>query len=229
MRKLWKFMSVALCGAMLLTGCGNSGSEKDSGNNDASDEKEQLVYTFSEIKNSGELLILYMIFNDDGVLAKDSVPELIYILDDGKIYIDKVDGTTFGEYSKMTDEEIQQYVIENGRKGESYYVNNADYEIAVYTDSTGNNTDYEALLVQSPYLSGAYIEELMYIYDNVTIGATVYDSTYAGMNWNNTSWKSRQGYLWYRNSDGMVIEKDTPNVEGILVDPEGYCDDYDDR
>ncbi|MCM1162008.1 MAG: hypothetical protein NC412_12380 [Roseburia sp.] len=229
MKKLWKIISVVLCGAMLLAGCGNSASEK--GNSDTTEK--QSAYTFSEIKKSGKLVVLFSTYNNDGVPAKDSVPRAIFIFDNGKVYGDSVADTTFGDYSKMTDEEIKQYVIENGRKSEYDYVDNVDYEIAVYTDSTGNSTDYESLLVKGPNTHG-YIEELMYIYDNVTANATVYDSTYVGMNWQNNSSlgkeKDRNGCLWYRNNDGLSIKKDTPNVEGILVDPqETYRDNFDDR
>ena len=230
MKKIWKIMSVVLCGVMLLAGCGNSASEK--GNDDITEK--QSAYTFSEIKKSGKLVVLFSTYNDDGIPAKDSVPRAVFILDNGKVYGDSVADTTFGDYSKMTDEEIKQYVIENGRKSEYDYVDNADYEIAVYTDSTGNSTDYESLLVETSPNSRRYIEDLMYIYDNVTANATVYDSTYVGMNWQNNSSlgkeDDRNGCLWYRNNDGMRIEKDTPNAEGIQVDPkETYRDNYDAR
>lgn len=228
MRKLTKLISVALCGAMLLTGCGKSGDGK-AGNDSGAFSQNESEYTFSEIKESGELVVLFLTCDAyrDGIPAKDSVPRVIYILDDGKVYGDIVEDTTFGEYSKMTDEEIKQYVMENGIKSEYSYVNNEDYQIAVYTDSTGNNISYESLLV--PH--GSYYDEyLMYIYDDVTAEATVYDSTYVGMNWNNVAWEGRQGFLWYRSNDGFSIEKDTTDTEGILVDPkEAYVDDYFDR
>ena len=51
MKKLWKVMSVLLCGAMLLTGCGNTKVAQNSG---TIEEKKDSVYTtFSDIKNSG--------------------------------------------------------------------------------------------------------------------------------------------------------------------------------
>lgn len=222
MKKIWKVMSVVLCGIMLLAGCGNSASEK--GNGDITEK--QSAYTFSEIKKSGKLVVLFYTFctdSDDGIPAKDSVPRGVYILENGKVYGGTFTDATFGDYSKMTDEEIKQYVIENGRKSD-WYVDNVDYEIAVYTDSTGNATEYESLLIRrpdnasDPDSGSVYISALRDIYDNVTANATVYDSSYIGMSWQDIY--EHRGFVWYRNNDGLRITKDTPNVEGVLVDPE---------
>ena len=55
MKKLWKVMSVLLCGAMLLTGCGNTKVAQNNGT--IEEEKDSVYTTFSDIKNSGDLIM----------------------------------------------------------------------------------------------------------------------------------------------------------------------------
>ena len=214
MKKLWKVMSVLLCGAMLLTGCGNTKVAQNSG---TIEEKKDSVYTtFSDIKNSGDLVILFLT-NYDQKPEKDSTPMAIFILENGKVYGDHVPHTTFGEYSKMTDEEIKQCVLSNGDKDTYSYANDMDYEIAVYTDSTGNNTQYESLLVKDCDCDDLYIYGLMQIYANTPAYETVYESNYIGMNMIfDEDW---YGSLWYRDDGDLIMALDEPTAKGILVDP----------
>lgn len=109
MRKLWKFMSVALCGAMLLTGCGNSGSEKDSGGFGKNKITEQSLSSAFSTDND---TIWYFIDTSEShkALGKDSYPSKYFISNNGEFtyysFANEKVPYSLGELSQMTDDEI---------------------------------------------------------------------------------------------------------------------------
>ncbi len=135
--------------------------------------------------------------------------------------VDKATGwkeIRIGEISKMTDEEI----IDKCEQTLYKYASNVEYDLHVYTDGTGNFTDYEKIEFDditevnpnTNYLP-LHLSNICIYNSDINIPAVVYDSTFYKLPDDEKAGK--KGY-WYR-SDGYTLNLDTPYSEGVLVDP----------
>ncbi|MCM1208211.1 MAG: hypothetical protein NC309_04740 [Ruminococcus sp.] len=98
-------MSIALCGAMLLTGCGKN-NEKDNGKKVKESLEEKMVkeYTLSENFSTRDNAIWYLTEND--AKGKDSEVICVFVSKGGTMYRYSNDNYTLGDFANMTDEEI---------------------------------------------------------------------------------------------------------------------------
>lgn len=116
MRKMMKFVSLTLCGAMLLAGCGkadgeNTGSKaegKDNAGNIFEDttEEQNKECALSDYFMTGEDRIWYEMDNESGIRGKDSELEYIYYCSNGTIHVYNGNGRKLGDFARMSDEEI---------------------------------------------------------------------------------------------------------------------------
>lgn len=175
-RKHITFVATLLMVAMLLTACGNaSGGAK-------SYEKAPML---SEYTENGDAAILYQMH---GEISKDRGPD-VYVFENGLIYIAEIG--KLGDLSKMTDEEIIAAVkSEDSTPG--------DYIWRVYTDDTGNATDYEELYYNNHGSSSSHNV------GQTEINGVVFDSYYAGVQtedgWT-TAARCKEGTVPFRLDD----------------------------
>lgn len=221
-------------------------SADDVGDADVNEENENAVsdsisdeddtqgsYTLSEYINSGKRLILYYMKSHTakgesdrttlGYPAKDEVCNKFYVFEDGKItkyYGDDYVGDKpndkllkFKELSKMTDDEIVQALKE---RYEVIY-ERSDITFAVFTDTTGNNVEYECIgtsyIDNKNNIGTIEKDRLYFVIANPRNTATVYDSHYIGITGDSSD------CLWYR-SDNLFLSIDNMDTEGVWVDPE---------
>lgn len=161
--------------------------------------------------------------------AKDEEPEGFYYFHDNVVtmYDTKL---TWGEISRMTDEEIIA-----GSKEETYALN-TEYKFVVYTDATGNNLDGESIIVKEEYdgkigiFDGHSSEPYFTAWMTTGYGnCQIYDTTFVG--WNATCAPRESGAksvgrptFWFKKVDERSISLDKPDSPNVVVDPECYND-----
>lgn len=184
-------------------------------------------YTLSEYLKSGKTLILYLdTYDSSGSLDKDDAIDYIIIFKDNLMsqYGQGEVKFTFGEISKMTDDEVIEFCEQ------SLYADftNIEYQLEVYTNGTGNYTDYEKIVPLNKisdydYRMDEEIHDLsLTLYNDYYLNttATVYDSTFFELyDYNRESVVGSSTGLWYR-PDGYILSPDSPDSDNVIVDPE---------
>lgn len=195
---------LCLCMALSLCACGGKGGEdteagalpKEEGKKTAPPSDGPLP--LSQYIQSSETQILYRT-ND---LDKDTRPT-VYLFQDGTVF--SVDDFTFGELSKMSDEEIIQAVMSAEESPECR-------PCAVYleTDSTGNNVKQETLIEYKPLSQSYYTTVFEMLYPD---SGVIYDSTYTGY------WNSSENYYYAARGEQAPFVLDDIGAEDVAVDP----------
>ena len=173
--------------------------EKDSENN-----SKTYVVSLSSWLNSDELHIMY--WSNESSLAKDKTPDCVYIIKDNKISCYRCD-LTFGDISKMSDDEIHDYLI--GDYCETYV--DMDYSLELYTDASGNNSYCEDIIVEVEvdiHSNDYRLEKIK----ETSYEAEIYDDYFRGME------TSYSGILWYKNVNDLTLCLDEPDTKGIIID-----------
>lgn len=192
-------------------------------------------------------------FTIQGTPNKSEYP-YIYLFENGKVYMvctwqsgeycanhEKGQGKgalTWGDISKMTDEELLSFAQEHKQlkfkypvgfeydfysNGTSRYVT-GDYTLRIYTDSTGNNFEYERIEVDQEYFHSnpfVYNEEWRK-YDFVdlpgvgklntyTEKSVIYNSVFSGLT-------GIGGALYFRTGENLTIVVDNLGDEGVETD-----------
>lgn len=216
---------------LFMTSCGNKLKNDENydslGASKIVDESPH-NYTLSEYLKSGKTLILYL--DPDATsesLNKDDTIDYIIIFKDNLMsqYEQGDVKFTFGEISKMTDEEVIEFCEQ------SLYADftNIEYQFEVYTDGTGNYTDNERIvsLNKISYYDYRVDEEnheyfTLIFYNDYYLNTTanVYDSTFFELyDYNRESDAVGSGAgLWYR-PDGYILSLDAPDSDNVIVDP----------
>lgn len=198
MKRKWNGL-ILFCAILMtmlaLTGCGGKGN-MDAMESDDTDGKTEEIAALSEILWGNDVSVWYMC----NKVGKDEIPNYVYIMygDGTYIGISKSNSEyTFGELSKMTDEEIITWAENKG-------YTKSQYGLSIFTDSTGNNPQKEVIYIpdwhfEISYGTSPYVSE-------------VYESSYGG-------YKSSDGYFVCRTENASVpFELDEIGTGGILID-----------
>lgn len=140
--------------------------------------------TLSEYLNSGKTLIIYYSdrqnpSGDDNIPAKDHRITWIYVFQNNHMSVyDSYDSDsnvkiTLGEVAKMTDNEVIAFCEESCPEA-----TNIEYQLEVYTDATGNFTDYEYIKPKNIRFSEYYIPDLKIYNFGMNTTASIYNSTF---------------------------------------------------
>ena len=145
---------------------------------------------------------------------------------------------TWGDISKMTDEELLEYARANkqllwgdypdatglGLVPQLVYAPTGNYSLHIYTDYTGNNRADESLEIECEILSFGKTDgwtandhhdnTISFLGFTETTQATIYSSVYSGVTGRN---KSDWG-LYFRTGGDLTITLDNIGDEGILID-----------
>lgn len=128
-------------------------------------------YTLSAFAALPETNILYCA--EESTLGKSSYPYHIILLRDNKGLIfdnyDRDSALTWGDLSKMSDEEIISYVEDNMNEDNSSGWH--DVGLKVYTDDSGNKPEFEVLGIGGPFTAMLFGNYSPYEFD-------IYTSTY---------------------------------------------------
>lgn len=165
-------------------------------------------------------------YGDGKIPGKDTMPGSIYVFENNKLSryenwswcYSNSDYLNYAEIAKMTDEEIKIYLetyntVIDERRGEIRSYKDVDYTLAVYTDSTGNNTEYECIYAKNYNTENLYDYALKNLDNIQNDSAIVYESVF-----------DKIGSFWIRYNEG-TISLDGVNSEGVLIDPvEEYKD-----
>lgn len=209
-----------------MTSCGNKLKNDENydslGDSEIVDESPH-NYTLSEYLNSGRTLILYLDpdTTSESLDKDDDIDYIIIFKDNLMSQYEQGDVKfTFGEISKMTDDEVIEFCEQ------SLYADftNIEYQFELYTDGTGNYADYEKIvsLNKISYYDYRVDEEIheystLIFYNDYYLNttATVYDSTFFMLPSNSEHSVGR----WYR-PDGYILSLDSPDSDNVIVDPE---------
>ena len=235
MKKIrWMALVLALVMLMgLLAACGQTDGGDPAGESSANDNSTLSgMVTLAQYLANGPCVGFYSIGEPD----KNESPRQMWLFEDGKVY--RVfgprdeEGTvaflTWGEISKMTDEELLDYAREYKALdwgGWTRYPT-GEYAICVTTDNTGNNLKYERILVKEceewndpdqEWTQHEYCD----IVDkgqsfDTTHTATIYDSVFSGIA--HISSEGRYYSLFFRTGSDLRITLDNPGDEGVEVD-----------
>lgn len=185
---------VIIIGVLAAVFIGKSGD----GNSSHSDYKQPKTVTLKEYLDGGPRVFFCGYLDEIG---KDNEPGMI-LLENGQLYETYYSSgfisLKLGEISKMTDEELADYVRNNGE-----YM--GEYQLHIYTDKTGNYLEYERV----------EIEKDGFTFYPYTFTTTVYDSVFQGFYNINSS--SPYGYF-YRVNDDITVTLDNIGDEGVEVD-----------
>lgn len=217
----------------------NSNVNEESDTNETEEQEPvKKDLTLSEWLAQDGVKIMYL---DSKKPTKDGSPNWIYIIENGKIslyantypvatewYLNG-DALSYSDINKMTDEEIKTYIeTYNMSQGElgtwvdklNMSYSGSEYSVAVYSDSTGNNTEYECIYAKNPktdLLYDCFLTRISYCTND---GAIVYDSKFDKLYAED---KGNDGILteklWIRYDEGL-IKMDEVNSENVLTDPE---------
>lgn len=181
-------------------GRGSSNGENGNGSEYGGFEYEEpQTVTLKEYLDGGPRAFIYGSTKVD----KDSRPIKMFLFENGQVYYiynqsHERNNLTWGEISKMTDEELADYVRNNGE-------NMGEYQLHIYTDSTGNNLEYEGIYC------GDNREMTLYPYTNTAI---VYDSVFKGFSSTDDGGQASH----YRVNDDITVTLDNIGDEGVEVD-----------
>lgn len=180
-------------------------------------------YTLSEYLNSGKTLIIYYSDNqnpsgDDNIPAKDDRITWIYVFQNNHMSVynsydsDSNVKITLGEVAKMTDNEVIAFCEESCPEE-----TNIEYQLEVYTDGTGNFTDYECIIPNNFRFSDYYIPKLKFYNFGMNTVASIYNSTFFKLPTDDEA--ESVGFLYRPDGYGYTISLDTPDSENVIVDP----------
>lgn len=190
--KTWKRMltlALSLVMTLSLAACGGGAGK---------------TLAFSEYISQKGTVVLYA---DDFDISKDSKP-IILVFENGRVSLAKSEAT-FGELSKMSDADIAQ-MVKNNERAQSKGTLDMEYLINVHSDSTGNGTKYEELVVYNSE-TGGYRR---FQFNGKERGGTVFDSYYSGLKGEAASF-----HLYARCKEGQVpFTLDAPGAKGVETD-----------
>ncbi len=220
-----KMIFVIMSITMLLVGCGTNASTEESKVNQETQESEEVISQNQTIALSeylsGDLRILYECIDEVG---KDTAPRRIYVFDNGSVTLYKQPDISFGDLSKMTDEDIVLWCDENVSENNRAEDDSINY--VVFSDKTGNETEYEGIVVNYGLDKSKDGKEFT---DSILFGlkkhavnsATVYESQYAGITVETgkpINASSSSTTLWYR-TNGETVVLDGVDSDNVEVDP----------
>lgn len=240
MKRITAFTLILVLGLSMVA----CGSKEDNGDDSKGDSGKEISLSEYILKN--EPCIVYLnsgqdMSNDDRDTstsdlprkpAKDESPYGLYYFNNGKVSVYETK-LTYGEITKLSDEEI----IEQCTPYSDDTVN-TDYRFVIYTDDTGNNVRYEAIVVRNGdyILTGNSWKNYYsyYLTENTMPVAgeqTIYDTDFYG--WSGMTAKKDiadsvgRPSIWLKKSseDGVVIKLDTLDSKNVVVDPE--CENHD--
>ena len=228
---------------------GNETGE-DMDDNSANGDKLTETVTLKEYLNG----VPRVAFMADVTPDKNSTPSAIYLFENGKVYYvsDRKNqyygmygGTnlTYGEISRMTDEELLDFAkthivpfwghamaVGASSSATVYlyrFATGGKYTLHIYTDSTGNNREYECISLRMHDFSiPASYFDINRVYDNSyewnisnsilckfndITQAVIYDSTFSGL----TNGKKT---LFFRTGENLTIILDNIGDAGIEID-----------
>lgn len=219
--KFWKkalALLLSLCVVLSLAACGGreekedrtepparteQGDVLDRPEEESEEEPLAMLMPLSLYLQQEGLHILYICGSDIG---KSTSPKSILAFEDGVLIWGSVD-KTFGDLSKMSDEEIAEEV----RAAEDV-VEDCPYSLYVVTDSTGNNVAKECLAL---YRAGSGVTTYSVTFRQTA--GTVYESQYAGYGNDSGS------YLVARCASSPAVPPyafDGVDAQGVAVDPD---------
>lgn len=213
MKRLKRGAALLLCLCMALSLCACGGGQNPAGDpvnpTEAAAPPEEESVTppsggplpLSQLIQSGEPQILYQV---DG-LDKDERPE-IYVFQNGEVVVPEKTEFSLGELSKMSDEEIVQWAME--QEEPSPY--SGICTVFLRSDSTGNAVSSETLFIYNP--QDQYSREIIFPVSH-TISGQVYDSTYTGY------WDDGRDRLFAARGEQAPFALDTIDAGDVEVDP----------
>ncbi len=220
-----KMIFVIMSITMLLVGCGTTASTEESKVNQEIQENEEVISQNQTIALSeylsGDLRILYESIDEVG---KDAAPRRIYVFNNGSVTLYKQLDISFGDLSRMTDEDIVLWCDENVSENNRAEDDSINY--VVFSDKTGNETEYEGIVVNYGLDKSKDGEEftdsiLFGLKKNAVNSATVYESQYAGIaveTGKPINASSSSTTLWYR-TNGETVVLDGVDSDNVEVDP----------
>lgn len=222
MKKVLSIMLSVVLIATTFIGCSNSTTSGKIGS------KYELAGTPYELFNEPERRIWYY---GTSLVSKGNGPSMIVVFENGKatyynhLYNGNGERLNFGKIAQLTDDEIISIVKE--REAEYYasderYVSNPskynfeakDFNLHIYTDGTGNTTNYERLNLED-VCSGDRPKEVD-LYGQHYEMFTVYDANFAGF-------ITDDDWAFITKVDTVLYEDinltlDQPGSENILID-----------
>ena len=179
-------------------------------------------------------------FNYFGSLAKMTDDEIIDILEKNSITPEEkiVINAQISDEKKLALEQYENGEITLDQLQEEQLVlqepgkrpikwPESKFEIAVFTDNSGNDTDFEQLYFSDSNMGLSLIDGNDHIYSEligvkmskIYNGTTpVYDSHYSEIRIYTTDYPDSERYWVFRNNEGITLIYDSPN-SNLLVDP----------
>lgn len=213
MKRLKRGAALLLCLCMALSLCACGGGQNPAGDpvnpTDAAAPPEEESVTppsggplpLSQLIQSGEPQILYQV----GGLDKDERPE-IYVFQNGEVVVPEKTEFSLGELSKMSDEEIVQWAMEQEERSPYSGI----CTVFLRSDSTGNAVSSETLFIYNP--QDQYSREIIFPVSH-TISGQIYDSTYTGY------WDDGRDRLFAARGEQAPFALDTIDAGDVEVDP----------
>lgn len=210
-----------------LTACGSKSNDPLP---DPNGSKGQKTVTLKEFLDSGPKVAFESRLYE---VAKDRTPSYMYLFEDGKVYVvchetnsngfpDRSAKLTYGEIAKMSDTELLEYARKHKQTEYGGYTRiTSGYTLHVYTDSTGNNREYEEIYVSREKLGDdgwSETYDLFYTLEfTATRQAVVYDSTFTGIVEDPYDPDICEG-LFFRTDSNLTIILDNVGDKGVEID-----------
>ncbi len=236
MKKVINLLVILLL-VIFMTSCNKNAESNSNYNGSKLLIEEKTEYTISEYLNSGQRLILYHInysvpedeINKEKIYFENAKIDIIYIFSDGLLDIFSGRDARSGEYitieevSKKTDDEVV-----NRCKTLNTYARYLDYKIKVCPYSGENVTQYDEKIEFEDINVGLYWWNPYSSVNIVRFDASDYSNDKLSVNSSVFLNLSRHMSMWdesyditsflYR-PDGYTLSLDTPDSEGVIVDP----------
>ena len=198
---------LCLCMALSLCACGGKGgTDGDVDPDGIPPERDTAAPSsdgtlpLSQYIQSSETKILY----EADELAKDECP-WIYIFQNGTVIAPKRSNLSFGELSKMSDEEVIQAVMNLEEAPHS-----EPCKVYLRSDKTGNAVEGEVLVIYDPQTQDNTNREFRGIYPE---SGEIYDAVYTGY------YNSGNESFFVARGEETPFTLDAIDAEGVEVDP----------